>query len=364
MASTEAVDFRLDVLCPGGRDPEQYFDQPVTPDSGGHAPVNFHAFAACTGGAFHRDVKNALAENTPLLLLLRGDFKASQRALIACKNEKRTVIVSLKETGLHQIAQQMSDGGRISRFFEIMALADGCLATTPEAADLYRQARGKLDQATVGFIPTPYPLEDPTWNFAVKPDGQVGIFIGTREWDVPSRNHFAALFIARQLCEATGEPVTVFNLDGRRGEKRLAGLKFPSGKLRTIKKRQPYADYLRERRGTKLCCNWIAAVCRVRWRVIRFFAARFASGAMERSSALLFPTPAAMAAPSIKFFPSPRICLRAQTPGLPRSWNHSGARSNGSPFEPVEHSLETFSRPSKVNRRRDGARPSRLISVL
>ena len=246
MASTEAVDFRLDVLCPGGRDPEQYFDQPVTPDSGGHAPVNFHAFAACTGGAFHRDVKNALAENTPLLLLLRGDFKASQRALIACKNEKRTVIVSLKETGLHQIAQQMSDGGRISRFFEIMALADGCLATTPEAADLYRQARGKLDQATVGFIPTPYPLEDPTWNFAVKPDGQVGIFIGTREWDVPSRNHFAALFIARQLCEATGEPVTVFNLDGRRGEKRLAGLKFPSGKLRTIKKRQPYADYLRE----------------------------------------------------------------------------------------------------------------------
>lgn len=242
----DANDFRVDVLCPGGRDPEQYFDQPATPDSGGHAPVNFHAFAACTGGAFHRDLKHALAERCPLILLLRGDFKASQQALAACKQQRRTVIVSLKETGLHQIAEQMSDGARIARFFEIMAQADGCLATTPEAADLYHQARGKRDRATVGFIPTPYPLEDANWNFTVKPDAQRGILIGTREWDVPSRNHFAALFIARQLCEETGETVTVYNFDGRKGEKRLAGLKFPGNKLRVISKEQKYADYLRE----------------------------------------------------------------------------------------------------------------------
>jgi len=37
----------------------------------------------------------------------------------------------------------------------------------------------------------------------------IGIFVGTREWDVPTRNHFAALLVARQLCETTGEPVTV-----------------------------------------------------------------------------------------------------------------------------------------------------------
>jgi hypothetical protein len=179
------------------------------------------------------------------LLLLRGDFKASQRALLACKQAKRTVIVSLKETGLHQIAQQMKDGGRISRFLDIMARADGCLATTPEAADLYRQTRGKLDRTTVGFAPTPYPLEDPKWNFSVQPDKQKGILIGTREWDVPSRNHFAALLIARRLCEATGESVTVFNLDGRRGAKRLAGFQFANGKLRVIDGRKPYAEYLR-----------------------------------------------------------------------------------------------------------------------
>lgn len=245
MASQDAVDFKLTVLNPRGRDPEQYFDQPVTPESAGHSPVNFHGFAACTRGMFHRDVKAAIAEKTPILLLLRGDFKATQRALIECKDAKRTVVVSLKETGLHQIAEQMSNGARIARFLDIMNHADGCLATTPEAADLYRQARGKADRTTVGFAPIPYPLEDSKWNFSVQPDKQKGIFVGTREWDVPSRNHFAALFLARRLCEATGEPVTVFNMDGWRGTRRLAGLGFPEGKLNIVNGKRPYTEYLR-----------------------------------------------------------------------------------------------------------------------
>jgi hypothetical protein len=245
MASKDAVEFKLTVLSPRGRDPEQYFDQPTTPESGGHPPVNFHGFAACTRGTFHREVKAAIAEKTPILLLLRGDFKASQRALNECRAARRTVVVSLKETGLHQIAQQMSNGGKISRFLDVVNRADGCLATTPEAADLFRVARGKQDRTTVGFAPTPYPLEDPRWNFAVQPDKQKGIFIGTREWNVPSRNHFAALLLARRICEATGETVTVFNLDGRGGGKRLAGMNFPTGKLRVIEGRKPYAEYLR-----------------------------------------------------------------------------------------------------------------------
>jgi hypothetical protein len=247
MASTgDAAEFKLTVLSPGGRDREQYFDDAATPDSQGHPPVNFHAFAACTSGSFHRKAEHAIAEKTPILLLLRGDFKASQRALLECQKEKRAAVVSLKETGLHQIAQQMRSGGRIRRFFDIMERADGCLATTPEAADLYRQARGKLDPATVGFIPAPYPLEDPNWDFSVKPDKQAGILIGTREWNVPSRNHFAALLIARRLCEETGEPVTVFNFDGWRGAKRLKAMNFPDYKLRMINRRQSYPDFLRE----------------------------------------------------------------------------------------------------------------------
>ena len=61
MASPDADNFKLTVLSPGGRDLAQYFDELAEPDSPAHPPVNFHGFAACTNGAFHRDVKVALA---------------------------------------------------------------------------------------------------------------------------------------------------------------------------------------------------------------------------------------------------------------------------------------------------------------
>ena len=240
------VGFRLAVLNPGGRDLEQYFDEGATVSERVHPPVNFHAFAACTRGAFHRDVKTAIAEKLPILLLLRGDFKASLRALSDCQKQKRIVAVSLKETGLYQIAQQLLEREKIARFLEIVAQADGCVATTPEAADIYRQARPKRDSSTVAFIPTPYPLEARQWDYSIKPDKQSGIFIGTREWDVPSRNHFAALLVARQLCETTGEAVTAFNLDGRMGRNSSVVLNFPAGKLRLVEKKKSYSDYLHE----------------------------------------------------------------------------------------------------------------------
>jgi hypothetical protein len=129
---------------------------------------------------------------------------------------------------------------------KIVAEADGCIATTPEAAEIYQRIRLKRDRATVAFIPTPYPVEDQRWNFSQLPTEQSGIFVGTREWDVPSRNHFAALLVARQLCEATGEPLTVVNLDGYKGRQLLGDLRFPEGKLRLIEKWKSYPDYLRD----------------------------------------------------------------------------------------------------------------------
>ncbi|HXP34642.1 MAG TPA: hypothetical protein VN827_03765 [Chthoniobacterales bacterium] len=246
MASTDATDFRLSVLNPGGRDLEQYFDEPVGPTDTGHPPINLHAFAACTRGSFHRATKNAIAEKRPILLLLRGNFRATERALVACQKERRTIAVALKETGLHQIAKQLRDPGRLARFMRVVAQADGCIATTPEAAEIFRRVRRERDANSVAFIPTPYPLEDKQWSFIVPPNEQSGIFIGTREWDVPSRSHLSALLLAREICAGSGEPVTVFNLDGRKGERLLTELKFPPGKLRVHDKREPYADYLRE----------------------------------------------------------------------------------------------------------------------
>jgi hypothetical protein len=154
--------------------------------------------------------------------------------------------VSLKETGLHQATQPLSHPATAARFFEILASANGCIAATPEIAELYRLSRPKADPTTVAFIPTPYPLGNSSWDFSVRPDKQSGIFIGTREWDVPSRNHCAALLLGKKLCEATGQPVTVFNLDGRKGNRLLDAIGFPPGKLRVFDKEETYPNYLRE----------------------------------------------------------------------------------------------------------------------
>jgi hypothetical protein len=181
-----------------------------------------------------------------VLLLLRSDFRASEHALVELRRKGRFVAVSLKETGLHQIAQQMCHPAKLSRFTKILAQADACIATTPEAAEIYQRIRSEHQPATVAFIPTPYPIGNQQWDFSVPRNARSGIFIGTREWNVPSRNHLAALLVARQLSAATGESVTVVNLDGYRGRRLLGDLNFPKGKLRVIEKLKPYPDYLRE----------------------------------------------------------------------------------------------------------------------
>ncbi|HEV2841561.1 MAG TPA: hypothetical protein VGW39_09580 [Chthoniobacterales bacterium] len=244
MAQNDPSPFRLTVLNPGGRDPEQHFPDGAGETAQPHQPTNFHAYAACTRGSFHRDTKRAIAEATPVLLLLRGDFRDSERALAALQKERRVVAVSLKETGLHQIADQLRDPVRFSRFRRIVSQADGCIAPTPEAADLYRAIRASPDR--VAFIPTPYPIDDRRWDFSRPIEERSGILIGTREWNVLSRNHLGALAVARQLSEQTGERVTVFNFDRRKGARLIAGIGLASEKLRVLDRKLSYPDYLRE----------------------------------------------------------------------------------------------------------------------
>ena len=243
MESNPRTSFRLTVLNPGGRDDPQEFPDGAGETALPHPPTNFHAYAACTRGSFQRETKIAIAQNTPVLILLRGDFSASERALETLQKAGRFVAVSLKETGLHQIADQLQNSTRLARFVRIVQKADACLAATREAADLYRALRGDDRSA---FIPTPYPVDDPRWDFSRPIEQRSGIFIGTREWDVPSRNHLAALMVARRLSGSTGEHVTVFDYEGRKGARLLSELGFADGKLRVLNRKLAYPDYLRE----------------------------------------------------------------------------------------------------------------------
>ena len=236
MASADADKFRLAVLSPGGRDLEQHFTEDKRSFSGQHAPINFHGYAACTRGAMFRHPRRAIASGWPVLLLLRGDFRATERALAELKNAHRKTVVALKETGTHQIADQLREPTRLARFMKIVREAHGCIATTPETVELYRLFRND----GVEFIPTPYPIEDEDWNWSL--EDRSGIFVGTREFRAPSRNHLRALFAARQLSDTTNEPVTVYNLDGRKGAKLIAQIGFR--KIRVHEKRTPYRSYL------------------------------------------------------------------------------------------------------------------------
>ncbi len=244
MASPVSGKFRLTVLNPFGRDPEQQFSDGAGDIGPEHAPVNFHAFAACTEGTFQRELRRAMAEKTPVLLLLRGDFKTSERAFAELKKNGRAVAVSLKETGLHQIAQQLRSPGSLARFKKLISSAAGCVGITPEAADIYRTIQTNTKR--VAFIPTPYPVGDSRWDFSRPVSERNGIFIGTREFKIPSRNHLATLLLARSLSERTNERVTVFNHDGRSGEKLLTALDFPAKRLNIIARKLHYPDYLRE----------------------------------------------------------------------------------------------------------------------
>lgn len=227
---------RLAVLNPGGKDPEQHFpDFAGMPDDRVHAPINYHAYAACTGGAFYHLTAAVSPGQRQVLLLLRRDLKACLKALQALKQRGHVVAVSWKESGLHQVADQLNDAANLALFQEILSLADGALSSTPDLVTFYQASGARY----VEFIPTPYPVDDPRWDFSVKPEERRGVFLGTREWDVPSRNHLLALRVALSLKQ----PLTVVNQDGGNGRKKLAAL---GGEVSILEGRRPYTDYLRE----------------------------------------------------------------------------------------------------------------------
>ena len=249
--------FKLAVLNAGGRDPEQHFPGGAgSPETVGipHPPINFHAYAACTDGSFHVHPGRTLATGLPVLLLLRRALGPAWRSLKQLKKAGRTVVVTFKEAGAMQVADRPSRAADLRGLAAILDLADGCLAPTPFLMDWFDFARPPAVDPSlprrlpVADIPTPYPVDDPRWDFSIPPNRRRGIFIGTREFDVPSRQHLAAILAARRLHHLTNEAVTVINPDGRTGAKTLAALGFsadPDARLRMLPGPLPYVEYLR-----------------------------------------------------------------------------------------------------------------------
>lgn len=242
----------LAVLNSSGRDADQDFpDFAGAPDPAVHAPVNYHGYAAATGGAFLKSVEAVRRRGLKnVLLLLRSDLRASLTALRQLQSQGCRVFVSFKESGLHQVSQTLLKPGNPAFFADLCQMADGAVSSTEDLVAIYQAAGARR----LGFIPTPYPVEDPRWDFSIPVTERSGIFVGTREFDVPTRNHALALTSAFSL----GESVTVVNDDGRTGRRRIESLAAgrPGVKLQIIEGRCPYPEYLRNMARHRLVWQW------------------------------------------------------------------------------------------------------------
>ncbi|MEI8313135.1 MAG: hypothetical protein WCH98_20490 [Verrucomicrobiota bacterium] len=231
------------VLNPGGRDPSQLFpDGAGKPEDPAHPPVNYHAYAASCSGGFFRSADSVPEGTDKVLILLRKrNLRSSLESITSLRRRGSRVFVSCKESGSHQVADLLGDVTRLQLFQEICAAADGAISSTPELVPLYRSAGCKC----VDFIPTPYPVDHPAWNFAQPLEKRRGIFVGTREFATPSRNHLAAVAMADEISRDLSCPLAVVNTEGRRGGMILKSLRRRNPLLFIIEAPLPYPDYLR-----------------------------------------------------------------------------------------------------------------------
>lgn len=229
------------VLNPGGRDPDQAFpDGPGKPDDPGHPPVNYHAYAACRRGGFYRDEKSVPA-GTVLVLLRKRNLRSALASVVALRRRGCKVFVSCKESGSHQVADLLGDVSRWELFQEVCAASDGAISSTPELVPLYRAAGCPAAE----FVPTPYPVDFPAWDFSQPLEKRRGIFVGTREFAVPSRNHLVAVVMADQISRDLSCPLAVVNVEGRSGGMILKSLRKKNPLLYLIEAPLPYPDYLK-----------------------------------------------------------------------------------------------------------------------
>jgi hypothetical protein len=232
----------LAVLNPLGKDPDQLFQTGIPgPDYGGHPPLNYHAYAACTRGGFYRTTASA-GQHRNVLLLLRRDLVAARKAFTTLKAHGCVVAISFKESGTHQLAAHLADARRFDAFCELAADADLCLSSTPDLLPLYSSVSRR-----VAYLPTPYPVDEPAWDLSLPLEKRAGIFIGTREFDVLSRNHLLALTAVRKMSH----PSTVVDKGSQSTKKLLAALRFPADQL-TVLKPMDYPGYLQVLRRHRL----------------------------------------------------------------------------------------------------------------
>lgn len=240
------------MLNPGSRDQAVSYATGIgAPGEHAHPPVNYHAYAACTGGGFHTAIE-ALPENRgPVLLLLRGNLRDSLKAIRSLKDSGRIVGVTFKEAGLIQVCRLVAKSSVFHALAEIFRLADFAISPTPDLAPLYDNLFELGGGGVSAHIPTPYPLEFKEWRPLQPISGRKGILVGTREFDKPERQHLPAILQAVRTARSVASRVTVMQMSSF-GEKRM---------LRSLADEYPEIDLVR---GPLPYMDWLKLIARHR----------------------------------------------------------------------------------------------------
>ncbi|HEY5742393.1 MAG TPA: hypothetical protein VIS99_07620, partial [Terrimicrobiaceae bacterium] len=143
------------VLNPNGRDQTKIFAQGAgSPSDDGHAPVNYHGYAACCHGGFFRKVEEVPnAVGGVLILLRRNGIRAAMNAVRELRKRGKQVRISWKESGLPQVGHALANSGLRRKFHALCSAADGFISSTPDLVPLYEAAGCRKGR----FVPTPYP---------------------------------------------------------------------------------------------------------------------------------------------------------------------------------------------------------------
>ena len=242
----------LAVLNPRGRDPFlDYAAGPVCYERGIHAPINFHAYAAATFGAFFDSIEALISAKSRFdaaIVLIRRRPWITLDAVQKLKRNGVRVIVAWKECSHNQVSRQLGSSKAIRAYGEILRLADGILSPTMAWPPRVGEIDPEEFWSKLRFIPTPYPVDYPSWDFSTPVEERSGILIGTREFKTESRNHIQAIARSASLAHRLRIPrVTVINSDKAKGLRILRELvpAFPKDCLRIQETALPYPDYMR-----------------------------------------------------------------------------------------------------------------------
>ena len=241
----------LAVLNPKGRDPSlDYSNGPDRHEPGVHPPINYHAFAAATFGAFFDSTSGVIKERErfqAVLVLIRRRCWISLAAVQKLKEAGLTVIVAWKECGDQQNSQQLQRRRAQKAYGKILSLCDGVISPTSSAPPRVGEIGEAAFRQKARLLPTPYPLEYHAWDFSKATSDRQGVMIGTREFGTSIRNHRQAVERMAAIARELDIPrVTVINSEKRKGLAQLRSLaeRFPPKCLNIVERPLPYPEYL------------------------------------------------------------------------------------------------------------------------